>query len=146
MSPLSLKTYNWLWVPKLTTCSLHLTQYRDYLFPMVFSSLSQWWFFICGGECHRLIILCTVQGYFWRTRQRSDAIHVMRPDCWVRSEVLSPTPHWDMRKQIHHIITTSSLGCRTAFLRRCLVLDRPNRTNGNLHGPLFLGQARLLSF
>jgi hypothetical protein len=31
-----------------------------------------------------------------------------------------------MRWQSHHIITKSSLGCRTAFLRRCLVLDRPN--------------------
>jgi hypothetical protein len=30
--------------------------------------------------CCRPIILCTVQGYFWRAQQRSDAIRVMRPD------------------------------------------------------------------
>jgi hypothetical protein len=30
--------------------------------------------------CRRPIILRTVQGYFWRARQRSDAIPVMRPD------------------------------------------------------------------
>jgi hypothetical protein len=30
--------------------------------------------------CRRPIILCTVQGYFWHTRPRSDAIRVMRPD------------------------------------------------------------------
>ncbi len=71
-------------------------------------------------------ILHTVQGYFWRAWQRSDAICVMRPDHWVRSEVLSPTPHWDMRWQSYHIITTSLLGCRTAFLHRRLVLGRPN--------------------
>ncbi len=71
----------------------------------VFSSLSPWWFFIRGGECRRPIILRTVQGYFSHTRQRSDAIRVIRPDCWVRSELLSPTPHQDMRWQSHHIIT-----------------------------------------
>jgi hypothetical protein len=31
-------------------------------------------------HCCRLIILRTVQGYFWRARQRSDAICVIRPD------------------------------------------------------------------
>ncbi len=56
---------------------------------------------------------------------RSDAIRVIRPDHWVRSEVLIPTPHWEMSWQSQHIITTSLPGCRTAFLRRCLVLDRP---------------------
>ncbi len=35
MSPLSLKTYAWLLVPKLTTRSLHLTQLRDF-FPIRF--------------------------------------------------------------------------------------------------------------
>jgi hypothetical protein len=53
---------------------------------------------------------------------RSDDIHVMR----LRSEVLSPTPHREMWLQSHPIITTSLPGCRTAFLHRCLVLDRPN--------------------
>jgi hypothetical protein len=33
-----------------------------------------------GLGCCRPIILCTVQGYFWCARQRSDAICVMRPD------------------------------------------------------------------
>ncbi len=47
----------------------------------------------------------------------------------VRSEVLSPTPQWDMRWQSHYIITTSPLGFRTAFLCRCLVLDRPNTSD-----------------
>jgi hypothetical protein len=31
--------------------------------------------------CHSPIILRTVQGYFWRAQQRSDIIHVVRPDC-----------------------------------------------------------------
>ncbi len=95
----------------------------------VFSSLSPWWFFIYGGECCRLIMLRTVQGYFWHSWQRPDAIRVIRPDRWVRSEVLSPTPHQDMRWQSHHIITTSLLGCRTAFPHRCSVLDRPNTSD-----------------
>jgi hypothetical protein len=30
--------------------------------------------------CRRLIMLCTVQGYLWHARQRSDAIHVIWPD------------------------------------------------------------------
>ncbi len=76
--------------------------------------------------CRRSIILRTVQGYSWHARQRPDAIRVIRPDHWVRSEVLSPTPHWDMRWQSHHIITTSLPRCRIAFLHRGLVLDRPN--------------------
>ncbi len=92
------------------TCHVTSTQLRDYFFLIkVFSSLSPCWFFICGGKCCRPIILCTVQGYFLRARQRSDAISVTRPDRWVRSEVVSLTPHWDMRWQVHHIITTSSL-------------------------------------
>ncbi len=62
-----------------------------------------------GSACHRPIILRTVQGYFWCARPRSDTIRVTKPDRWVRSEVLSPTPHRDMRWQVHHIITTSSL-------------------------------------
>ena len=36
--------------------------------------------------------------------QRSDTICVMRPDRWVRSEVLSPTLNQDMRWQSDHII------------------------------------------
>ncbi len=83
-------------------------------------------------RCFRPIILRTVQEYFWHTwlnLTRSDAIRVIRPDCWVRSDVLSPTPHRDMRWQSHHIITKSSPGCRTAFLHRCLVLDRPNTSD-----------------
>jgi hypothetical protein len=47
--------------------------------------------------CQRPIILCTVQGYFWHAQQRSDTIRVMEPEVEVRSEVLSPTPHQDMR-------------------------------------------------
>jgi hypothetical protein len=43
--------------------------------------------------------------------------------------VLSPTPHQDMRWQSHHIITKSLPGCRTAFLRRYLVLDRSNTSD-----------------
>ncbi len=31
-------------------------------------------------HCRRPIILRTVHGYFWRARQRSDAIRVMWPD------------------------------------------------------------------
>jgi CPA2 family monovalent cation:H+ antiporter-2 len=31
--------------------------------------------------CRRPIILRTVQGYFWRAQQKSDAIGVMRPEC-----------------------------------------------------------------
>ncbi len=54
---------------------------------------------------------------------------VIRPDHWVRSEVLRLTPHLDMRWQRHHIITTSSPRCRTAFLRKGLVLDRPNTSD-----------------
>jgi hypothetical protein len=42
---------------------------------------------------------------------------------------LSPTPHQDMKWQSHHIITTSLLGCRNAFLHGCLVLDRPNTSD-----------------
>ncbi len=34
-----------------------------------------------------------------------------------------------MSWQSQHIITTSSPGCETAFLRRCLVLDRPNTSD-----------------
>ncbi len=102
---------------------------RLYFSNKVFSSLSPWWFFICGGKCCRLIILHTVQEFFWCTWQRSDAIHMIRQDHWVRSEVLSPTNHQDMKWQSHHIITISSLGCRTAFLRRCSVLDRPNTSD-----------------
>jgi hypothetical protein len=94
----------------------------------VFSSLSPW-FFICGGECRRPPILCTVQEYFLARLTRSDAIRVIRPDRWGRSEVLSPIPHWDMSWQSQHIITTSLPGCKTAFLRRCLVLDRPNTSD-----------------
>ncbi len=41
------------------------------------------------STCPRLIILCTVQGYFWCTQPRSDAIRVKRPDHWVRSDVVS---------------------------------------------------------
>jgi hypothetical protein len=61
---------------------------------------------------------------------------------------LSPTPHRDMRWQSHHIITKSSSGCRTAFLRRCSVLDRPNTSDLTVISmDLFsLDQARLLSF
>ncbi len=77
-------------------------------------------------HCRRPIILRTVQEYFLARPTRSDAIRVIRPDRWVRSEVLSPTPHRDMRWQSHRIITTPLPGCRTAFLCRCLVLDRPN--------------------
>jgi hypothetical protein len=47
--------------------------------------------------CCRLITLHTVQGYFRHAQQRSDAIRVMEPDIEVRFEVLSPTPHRDMR-------------------------------------------------
>ncbi len=79
--------------------------------------------------CCRLIILHPVQGYFWHARQRSDAIRVMRLDRWVRSEVVSLIPHWDMRWQCHHIITTSLPGCRTVFLHRCLVLDKQNMSD-----------------
>ncbi len=95
----------------------------------VFSSLSPWWFFIRGGKCRRPIILRTVQEYFLGRLTRSDAIRVIRPDRWVRSEVLSPTPHWDMRWQSHHIITTSLPGCRTAFLHKWLILDRLNASD-----------------
>ncbi len=79
---------------------------------------------------------------------RSDVICVIKPDRWVRSEVLSPTPHWDMRWQSHHIITKSALRCRTAFLHRCLVLDRPNTSDLMVISmDLFsLDRARLLSF
>ncbi len=63
---------------------------------------------------------------FWHAWQQSDTIRVIRPDRWVRSEVLSPSPHWDMMWQSHHIITTSSPGCRIVFLHRCSVLDRLN--------------------
>ncbi len=35
---------------------------------------------VFNKDCRRPIILRTVQGYFWRTQPRSDAIHVMRPD------------------------------------------------------------------
>jgi hypothetical protein len=61
---------------------------------------------------------------------------------------LSPTPHWDMRWQSHHIITKSLLGCRTAFLRRCSVLDSPNTSDLMVISmDLFsLDWARLLSF
>jgi hypothetical protein len=34
-----------------------------------------------------------------------------------------------MKWQSHHIITTSLPGCRTAFLRRILVLDRQNASD-----------------
>ncbi len=69
-------------------------------------------------------------------------------DHWVRSEVLSPTPHWDMRWQSHHIITKLSSGCRTAFLHRCSVLDRPNTSDLLvIYMDLFsLDQARSFSF
>ncbi len=125
MSPLSLKTYAWLLQTNHTFTSLDSIE-RFFFSYKVFPSLSPCWFFICGGKCCRPIILRTVQGYFWRTQQRSDAMRVMRPNRWVRSEVLSPTPHWNMRWQSHHIITTSLPGCKTAFLCKCLVLDRPN--------------------
>jgi hypothetical protein len=52
-----------------------------------------------------------------------------------------------MRWQSRHI-TKSSLGCRTAFLCRCLVLDRPNTSDLMVMSmDLFsLDWARLLSF
>ena len=70
MSPLSLKTYAWLLVSKLTTCVTSLDSIeRSFFFLIVFSSLSPCWFFIRGGKCCRPIILHTVQEYFWRARQ-----------------------------------------------------------------------------
>ncbi len=77
-------------------------------------------------DCCKPIIPCTVQWYFWHAKPRSDATRVKRADCWVRYEVVSSPYHQDMRWQVHHIITTSSPQCRTAFLHRRLVLDRPN--------------------
>ncbi len=127
MSPLSFKAYARLLVSKLTTrVTSQALNWEIIFFPIKdLSSLSPCWFFICaGGKCRRPIILCTVQGYFWRARLRSDAICVTRPDHWVRSEVLNQIliGIWGGRSTTlsphHHPIIT-------AFLRRCLVLDRP---------------------
>ncbi len=97
---------------------------------LIFSiSWSPHWFFIRGGECRKPIIPCTVQGYFWRAQPRSDATHVKRPDHWVRSEVGSSPHHQVMRWQVCHLSTTSSPQCRTAFLHRRSVLDRPNTSD-----------------
>ncbi len=77
------------------------TQLRDYFFPIkAFSSLSPCWYFICGGKCWRPVILCTVQGYFWRAQH---ATCVRRPDHqgWISKET-----RWRF--------TTLSPQCRTA--------------------------------
>ncbi len=77
-----------------------------------FPPLSPCWFFICGGKWRKPIIHSTVQSYIWHARLRSDTRRVKGLDHWVR--------FWGGR------LATSSLQCRTAFLRRCLVLYRPN--------------------
>jgi hypothetical protein len=77
---------------------------------------------------------------------RSDTIRVMRPDHSVRSEVLSPTLYRDMRWQSHHIITTPLLECRTAFLCRCLVLDRQNTSELMIISMDLFSETRLSCF
>ncbi len=94
-----------------------------------FSSLSPW-FFIRGGECRRPPILRIVQEYFWRSWQGQTQ------NVWQGQTVESGLRCWAqhligifMRWQSHRIITTSLPGCKTAFLCRCLVLDRPNTSD-----------------
>ncbi len=60
----------------------------------------------------KLITHSTIQSYFWHAQLRSDTRRVTGQDHWVR--------FWGGR------LATSSSQHRTAFLRRCLVLDRPN--------------------
>ncbi len=101
----------------------------------------------CGTRCRRPPIPYSTTLFLVRLT-RSDAIRVTRPDRWVRPEVLSPTPHRDIGWQSHHIITESSSWCRTAFLHRFLVLDRPNTSDLMVISmDLFsLDRARPLSF
>ncbi len=60
--------------------------------------------------CRRLIILRPVQEYFLACPTRSDVIHVIRPDCWVRSEVWGVEPNTSLGYKVaepphhHHII------------------------------------------
>ncbi len=109
------------WVlSKLTTCGTSLNSIERSYFPyIVFSSLSPDWFFIRGGECHKLIIHRTVQWCFWQV--------------WLLHMWWGQTIESGLRWWAHHIIkiwggrsATSSPWCRTAFLHRRLVLDRPN--------------------
>ncbi len=107
------------------------TQLRDHYFPKKDFSSCPCWFFIYGGECCRPIIDYTVlyKPYFWHTRLRPDDRHVIGPDHWVRFWGVEPTTSSGYEVAGYHIITTSLPGCRTAFLRRCLVLDRPNTSS-----------------
>ncbi len=88
----------------------------------VFSSLSPCWFFIRGGKCSTLIVLHTVQGYFWRTRQ-GQTWYV-----WGGQTIEAGFPKRQGKDSPRHCLNT---GLRVlmqdwAFLRRCSVLDRPN--------------------
>ncbi len=119
MSPLSLKTYAWLLVPKLTTRTLHLTQVRDFFSPIrFFSSLSPW-FFICGGKCRRPIILHTVQEYFWRAWQGQTQY------VWGGQTIEAGFPKRRGKYSPHHCLDAGLLVLMQdwAFLRRRSVLD-----------------------
>ncbi len=83
---------------------------------------------VCVNEIPTFVVGCLYSVQYksiFSALTRSDTIRVIRPDHGVRSEVPIPTPHRDMSWQSQHIITTSLPGCRTAFLYRQLVLDRP---------------------
>ncbi len=130
MSPLSFNSYAWVVSTQTNHVSHHFPQLRDHYFLIkVLSSLSLCWFFICGGEWRKRIIHCTVWSYFWCAQLRSNARRVTGPDYWVRFWVGRPP---------HHCLTAGLLvlmqDCE--FLRRGLVLDRPNMSDFmcNLHG------------
>ncbi len=75
------------------------------------------WALIRTAWC-KLIIHCTVQSYFWRTKPRSDTRHVIGPDCWVRF--------------CGGRLTTSLPHCRTASPDAGLGIPTSERQNQDL--------------
>ncbi len=82
--------------------SHHKHSIERLFFPIkVVSSLSPCWFFICGGKWRKPLTNVPYNCTFWHSQLRSDARHVIKPDCRVSSEEadMNDTP----TQRSHHL-------------------------------------------